>query len=237
MLIGYFSMTASAMYFARYVLGDAKLFVTIVVVTSLVGTLIAAPLVPMLVSRLGKKNTFLFGLGLGTIGYLALFLAPVVNHFVVFCAFGVAAVGVMTSMTVMWALEADTVEYGEWATGMRIEGLTYSFFSFTRKCGQALGGSIPAFILAGSGYVPNVAAQSESALHGIQQGVALIPAIAFGLAFVLMLFYPLTDKRFGELLADIKQRRSQGGDWREDSERRASRSRPACQDSLSVMID
>ena len=28
-------------------------------------------------------------------------------------------------MTVMWALEADTVEYGEYLTGVRIEGLTY----------------------------------------------------------------------------------------------------------------
>lgn len=25
-------------------------------------------------------------------------------------------------MTVMWALEADTVEYGEYLTGVRIEG-------------------------------------------------------------------------------------------------------------------
>lgn len=56
-------------------------------------------------------------------------------------------------MTVMWALEADTVEYGEYLTGVRIEGLTYSLFSFTRKCGQAIGGSIPAFILGLSGYI------------------------------------------------------------------------------------
>ncbi len=58
-------------------------------------------------------------------------------------------------MTVMWALEADTVEYGEYLTGVRIEGLTYSLFSFTRKCGQAIGGSIPAFILGLSGYIAN----------------------------------------------------------------------------------
>lgn len=206
-LIGYFSMTASAMYFARYVLGDAKLFVTIVVITSLVGTLVAAPLVPMLVSRSGKKGTFLFGLALGSLGFISLFLAPLSSKAWVFGSFAVAAVGVMTSMTVMWALEADTVEYGEWATGMRIEGLTYSFFSFTRKCGQALGGSVPAFILAASGYLPNAAAQSDAALLGIRQGVALVPAVAFGIAFVLMLFYPLTDARFRELLAEIRQRR------------------------------
>ena len=58
-------------------------------------------------------------------------------------------------MTVMWALEADTVEYGEYLTGVRTEGLTYSLFSFPRKCGQASGGSIPAFILGLSGYIAN----------------------------------------------------------------------------------
>lgn len=43
-------------------------------------------------------------------------------------------------MIVMWDLESDTVEYSEYLTGVRIEGLTYSLFSFILKCGQAIGG-------------------------------------------------------------------------------------------------
>ena len=210
MLIGYFALTASAMYYARYVLGDAKLFVTMIVIIALIGTLIAAPLVPMLVGRFGKKNAFLLGLGLGAAGFTSLFLTSAATIGMVYFSLGLGAVGVMMSMTVMWALEADTVEYGEWKTGIRIEGLTYSFFSFTRKCGQALGGSIPAFLLAGSGYIPNASTQSESALQSIQQGIALVPAIAFALAFILMLFYPLTDKRHAELVKEIQDRRASG---------------------------
>ena len=209
-LIGYFALTASAMYYARYVLGDAKLFVTMIVIIALIGTLIAAPLVPMLVGRFGKKNAFLLGLGLGAAGFTSLFLTSAATIGMVYFSLGLGAVGVMMSMTVMWALEADTVEYGEWKTGIRIEGLTYSFFSFTRKCGQALGGSIPAFLLAGSGYIPNASTQSESALQSIQQGIALVPAIAFALAFILMLFYPLTDKRHAELVKEIQDRRASG---------------------------
>ncbi len=207
-LIGYFSMSASAMYFARYVLGDPKQFVSIIVITSLFGTLISAPLVPMMVGRIGKKTTFLFGLAMGAIGFLSLFFSPAGDKLLIFFSLFIAAVGVMIPMTVMWALEADTVEYGEWKTGIRIEGLTYSFFSFTRKCGQALGGSIPAFLLAASDYVPNAAQQSADALRGIQQGIALVPAIAFMVAFILMLFYPLTDKRHAELVQEIKDRRT-----------------------------
>ena len=52
----------------------------------------------------------------------------------------------------VWALEADTVEYGEWKTGVRTEGITYALFSFTRKTGQAVGGALAAYALALGGY-------------------------------------------------------------------------------------
>lgn len=90
-------------------------------------------------------------------------------------------------MTVMWALEADTVEYGEYLTGVRIEGLTYSLFSFTRKCGQAIGGSIPAFILGLSGYIANQV-QTPEVIMGIRTSIALVPCGFMLLAFVIIWF-------------------------------------------------
>ena len=100
-------------------------------------------MVPILAGRIGKKRTFLLGLAIATLGYGALFLASGAGKAWVFGSFAVAAFGVGMSMAIMWAIEADTVEYGQWRTGMRIEGLTYAFFSLMRKCGQSLGGSIP----------------------------------------------------------------------------------------------
>lgn len=105
-------------------------------------------------------------------------------------------------MTVMWALEADTVEYGEYLTGVRIEGLTYSLFSFTRKCGQAIGGSIPAFILGLSGYIANQA-QTPEVIMGIRTSIALVPCGFMLLAFVIIWFYPLTDKNSKKLWSKL----------------------------------
>ncbi|MBS1156121.1 MAG: sugar (Glycoside-Pentoside-Hexuronide) transporter, partial [Proteobacteria bacterium] len=146
---------------------------------------------------------------LATTAHLLLYFVPASNLIGVFGTLALGAVGFMLAMIVMWALEGDTVEYGEWRSGVRIEGLNYSVFSFTRKCGQALGGSIPAFLLAASAYVPNVAVQSPTVVRTIQQGVALVPAIAFAVAFLIMLFYPLSDRRFLELVEEIKMRRQQ----------------------------
>lgn len=208
MLIGGFSLDAATMYFARYVLGDPKQFFTIIVVTTLCGTLLSAPLVPLLVGHIGKKGSFLLGIAIAVLGYIGLFFSPATSKAWILGSLGVSAVGEMMAMTILWALVADTVEYGEWRTGVRIDGLSYSFFSFSRKCGQALGGSIPAFLLAASGYLPNIDRQSEAVRLGIQQAMALVPAIAFGAAFMLMVFYPLTDRRFSELLKELAQRRS-----------------------------
>ncbi|MFQ3384806.1 MFS transporter, partial [Escherichia coli] len=111
----------------------------------------------------------------------------------------------------MWALEADTVEYGEYLTGVRIEGLTYSVFSFIRKCGQAIGGSIPAFVLGLSGYIANQI-QTPEAIIAIRLCISVIPALFLGGAFTLFLFYPLTDEYFNEIMRSIKEQRNKIND-------------------------
>ena len=206
-LIGTSSAGASAMYYARYVLGDAKHFLTITLATTVVGMLLGVPAAPRLVGRCGKQQTFRIGMATAAIAHLTLLFIPSTSLTGICAALACGAAGSMLAMTVLWALESDTVEYGEWKTGIRIEGMNYSFFSLTRKCGQALGGSIPAFLLAGSAYVPNQATQTPSALWAITQGVALIPAIAFSAAFLIMSAYPLSDRRFLAIVQEIKTRR------------------------------
>ncbi|ETC91669.1 hypothetical protein T481_11390, partial [Enterococcus faecalis PF3] len=46
-----------------------------------------------------------------------------------------------------WALVSDTVEYGEWRTGVRSEGTVYTGFTFFRKVSQALAGFFPGWML------------------------------------------------------------------------------------------
>ncbi|MBS1155265.1 MAG: sugar (Glycoside-Pentoside-Hexuronide) transporter [Proteobacteria bacterium] len=207
MLLGYASSGASLVYFARYELEDARQFFMVVGIVTLSVALISAPIVPMLVGYIGKKHTFLLGLAVSILGYSLLYFASGGDKAWIYASFSMASFGVRIAMAIMWALEADTVEYGEWCTGLRIEGLTYSFFSFTRKCGQSLGGSIPAFLLAASGYIPNALGMNEAARESILRAVAIVPALAFLTAFVIMLLYPLTDQRFAELVRDIKKRR------------------------------
>jgi glucuronide carrier protein len=213
-LAGAGSLSASAMYFARYFLGDARHFLGIVLSTTPFGLLAAVLLGPVLVGRFGKRAVFQLGMAIAAAAHFALFFLPAAPLAPVFACLAFGSAGLMLAMVVMWALENDTVEYGEWRSGMRLEGLNYSLFALTRKCGQALGGSIPAYLLASAAYTPNLAAQSAEVLQAIRQGMALAPAIAFSAAFLVMFFYPLSDRRFLELVHEIEER--SGGQGTED---------------------
>ena len=87
-------------------------------------------------------------------------------------------VGLLLVNMLVWALEADTVEYGEWKTGVRTEGITYALFSFTRKTGQAVGGALAAYALALGGYVPAPRSQTAEAELGIRVAAGALPAVA-----------------------------------------------------------
>ena len=116
--------------------------------------------------------------------------------------FGYVICALLLAVVLSWGLS-------RWAR--RRQALTGRIFPFWR-CVAALVILLPAiaFLLAGSGYIPNAATQSENALQGIQQAIALVPAAAFAIAFILMLFYPLTDKRHAELVKEIQERRATG---------------------------
>lgn len=161
------SKGAAAMYFARYVLGDVKFLFTTMGITTLLGAMVTLPLVPRLVDRIGKKYVLLLGFT-----YLvgrrsgAVFRSAHRLRLDILCARNRRDRQYDGRRWIGWALVSDTVEYGEWRTGIRIEGLGYSFFSFSRKCGQAIGGSVPAFLLAISGYIPNLAMEARRPVSG-----------------------------------------------------------------------
>jgi glucuronide carrier protein len=203
----YFSMNATIIYFARYVLKNTEVLVEIVVARKLLGLLVAVPLTAWLVRHVGRKGAFIAGLGVYVAGFLLLYCFRTTDISLILAFFSVISVGQMLTSSMAFALQSDTVEYGEYVSGERVEGMSYAFFSFARKSGQAFGGAIPAFVLAMSGYVPNLANQGADSVSGIYAALTLIPASLLGLTMLVFVFYPLTERRYAQIVAEIQARR------------------------------
>jgi glucuronide carrier protein len=209
-LTGLTALGTLAAYYAIYVIGDAQ-YIAWNAVAQAVGTFAVAAFIPAIVRRLGKKNGYIV---LGLVGVIAggvlAFAPPSVPLIAVF-GFLLAGIGMGGVNTLMWALEADTVEYGEWKTGIRTEGTTYALFSFTRKMGQAIGGAAGAYALGLVAFNSQAAKdgtpQTPETVAGIQLWTGGLVAGFIVLSLLIMWFYPLTDKVFRQIVGEIAARR------------------------------
>jgi glucuronide carrier protein len=203
-LIGVFGVQGAQAYYAAYVLGDSTDLIPMILASS-AAVFVSVPIVPRLVARIGKKATFMFATALMIATGIWIFFLPV-NLWLVVVAFFVFGLGQNAAMSLLFAFEADAVEYGEYQTGQRTEGATYAIYSFFRKMSQALSASLVGFALAFGSFVPKAPSQPHSAVTAIKVVVGLSPAVFGLLGIAIFAFYPLTDDRFKEIVKQLRAR-------------------------------
>ncbi|WP_415853849.1 glucuronide transporter [Sinomonas sp. G460-2] len=209
-LSGLLSLSTVQVYYFRDALHSLNL-VPVLSIVQLVLTLALSAWVPALVSKFGKRSIYIVFVAVGVVGGLLVMFTPTSLPWIAFLGFVIAVGGMSGVGIVVWAVEADTVEYGEWKTGVRSEGIIYSLFSFTRKTGQAIGGALAGYALAWGGYDGHSAVQSAQAVTGIQIAAGLIPAVLGSAAGAIMFFYELTDARHATIVEELRARHEQAG--------------------------
>jgi glucuronide carrier protein len=193
---------------AQYASGNWLASVVTIITTGAV--IYVAPFGPVITRRLGKKRGFIIAATGAMVGCALFFI----SNNLIFALTGLFFIGLGMALlnTMTWALEADTVEYGEYKTGIRTEGATYAAFSFTRKVGQAVGAAIASYALAWAGYNGALkgtgVAQGPEVLDNMQRAAGALPFIAFLMALLIMLSYPLTEAKFREIMASIQANRA-----------------------------
>lgn len=194
----------ATVYYAKDILGDKNLVSTINGIFNIV-QILGMFFIAMLVKKFGKRNVFSLGLILDIIGMLVLNFSggfmPVIVVSSVIRGIGNACGG-----ATMWAMVSDTIDYGEWKTGYRTEGLVNSACSFGYKIGNGIGSALLGVILEVGGYVGNAAAQTASALTSIRICFVWIPIAVYACGLIIMKFYHL-DKEFDGILADLEVRK------------------------------
>ena len=109
----------------------------------------------------------------------------------------------------VWSMYADVAEYAKAKDNSSSTGLIFSSGSMAQKFGGAIAGSAVLIIFSMFGLVPNAPEQTESAIMGMRLTMSWIPAGIAGLMVIIMLFYPLTRKRMGEIGKMLKENENQ----------------------------
>ncbi len=160
---------------------------------------------------LGKKKAFVILFVVAIVSTAAFyFLGPNQMGLIFFFQITGSITGGPLSV-IIWAMYADTADYGEWKRGRRTTGLIFSASTMSQKFGWAFGAFVALNLMSQVGFVPNET-QSPESIHGLLLLFSLIPA-AFGvLSIILLLLYPLNDQRVDEIVAELDKRRVESGD-------------------------
>lgn len=183
-------------YYCNIVVGDLGL-VSFISFCGVVPTVIANFFVPALAQKFGRRNMLIVGALGNALGFfLCGMFADVLPLVYLGCIIKGFSVGFLFSCG--FAMASDVVDYGEWKTGIRSEGLINSCVSFGQKVGLGLGPAIASWILAVGGYNGAAKTQSAAAVSSIKFAFGYYGAIISILIFVIALFMDL-DKHKDEI--------------------------------------
>ncbi|MBP7738667.1 MAG: MFS transporter [Spirochaetes bacterium] len=196
-------MSVAAYYF-KYIHNDEQATTTAMLVL-LVTAFVFIPVSVILSKKFGKKIVYGAGMLIFALNIMILFflghLYPVGFSIALMCS---AGIGLGFTYVMPYAMVPDAVEYDYLLSGERTEGAFYGIWTFGIKIGQAIALAITGAVLSLVGYVPD-AVQSAEAQLGIRLLVGPITAVIFVLGVVVLYLYPINEKRYNEIIAQIAE--------------------------------
>lgn len=198
--------TASiGIYFASDVLDNPGLF-GFLSLAGLAPLLLGMWFMPAIIGRFGKRKPILFGTGLTVIGAAITLIDPT-NVTLLIVGTLIRAIGGIPNASVLFALVADVVDYGEWKSGVRLDGMTYAAATAGQNFGAGLGTALVGWLLAFGNYDGLATTQPRSALN-VEIFIYLwLPLIAAVLMAVIIYFFKI-DKSMSQMQRDLAERRT-----------------------------
>ena len=191
-------------YFVKYGL-ELHEYQGLILGVSSGASFLSLPFWAYLALKIGKRETWLISMTIAFIGLLLFFYYPIASLNELLILLALIGVGNGAGGVLFWSMLPDTVEYGEWKSGIRTESSLYGFMTFAQKSSIAVAALILGFLLSGIGFEPNQI-QSEETISGMKFMMSWIPICGITISLVLMYFYPISTKFHGELLQRIKER-------------------------------
>lgn len=197
-LVGVFLLTGQvlratlAIYYVKYYLSLEE-HITAFMTLGMIGSVMGCALSQQLAKRVCKIKAYIILQLISAIICIASFWIDAEQVILAFTFYFFWNFFLQMATPLLWSKMIDTVDYGQWKTGVRLNGTVFSAIVFFIKLGVALGGAIAGWLLAYYGYQAGIV-QSNEAKEGILISFTLFPAIGSLLVAWVMRWYILDDK-------------------------------------------
>ena len=167
------------------------------------------PFIKPIATKIGKKEGTAFGLVFSIISCVLMVILPItpdMNGIILYMALQLLnGLGMGIGMCVGNAMMADAIDYNQWKTGKREEGMTYAIHSFFRKLAQGVGPSIGLVLMVALGYDADL---GSAQLPGVPLKIRYLVAAMYLASSILMyigtaVVYNLDKKTLAKMNADL----------------------------------
>ena len=163
--------------------------------------------------RYNKRLAYIVGIAFLAVVLLTMAsLNPQVPLSILLALCALAGIGVAAAHVLTWAILPDAIEYGEWQTGERHEGMFYSLITLAQKIATSIAVPTALLVLDATGYVANSASLPQSAVNGIRIVAGPIPAVLMLGGIIFALVYPLGRENYNEITQGLEDRRQAEAD-------------------------
>lgn len=132
------------MYYAQYVMEDIEIASKLLAISTIVAIPVAL-VMPKLALKFGKRNLLFVGAALYIAASIGMYVFRL-NSIVVYAFAFIAGIGGAVPNNVCYVMTAESIDYGEWKNGKRVQGALMSFIGFSVKVGGSIGGMLASFI-------------------------------------------------------------------------------------------
>lgn len=198
-------LNTAASYYFIYFVGDLGKM-SIIAVSSFASLIMLVLFVP-LANRFGKGRIMKVSLLVAVIGGIIRWVGGT-NLLTMGIGLSMTMFGIMPATVYFPLFLFDIMDYSEWKTGKRVEGVLSVFPNFALKVAGGLSVSLGGFVMGAAGYVGGQETQTESAMRAIDLTFNALPTICLAvMAAVMIVFYNL-DKRMPEIKNDLDARKA-----------------------------
>jgi Na+/melibiose symporter-like transporter len=181
-------------------------YFSLLLVAYLTVAVCAVPLWVRLSSKIGKKWAYFVSLIWSTVSLAAMFFLRPGALIPIAIIFGIAGAAYGALWILSLSILADIIDYDELKSGERREGIYFGSWTFMQKVTVAAASACMLEVMAKIGYVPD----QEQAAHtilGIRVLIALVPAVMYGIAALILLRFPFTRQVHHEIQNALRQKR------------------------------
>lgn len=205
--IAYAIEQSAVVYFMTNNLGVSESWQSLYWTFFAVFSIVQLPLVNWLCNKLGKREGSIIMYSIAAVGMAFFYFTGIESYMmlIVYCfLFNLANT---VYWTIGYSMMYDTSEVLEYETGSRGEGKITGMGSFVQKVSCAIGAWMLGMLLTYFNYDASLTEQTAYTQQGILSLTTLIPAICLILVILVVLFNPLSRKKYDILLTQLEKKR------------------------------